>query len=122
MLFFLVLGMDRIVDTLGCLAKRVPALPCKKRTKNFKRKRYIILQGRKRNDRSKEAKDFLERCKQNEEIYDFVYERCNDDLVIKIPQRRKNAVCEISEDERIGMKILLKKSIRTERLKEFGIL
>lgn len=122
MLFFLILGMDRIVDTLGCLVKRVPALPCKKRTKNFKRKRYIILQGRKRNDRSKEARDFLERCKQNEEIYDFVYERCNDDLVIKIPQRRKNAVCEISEDERIGMKILLKKSIRTERLKEFGIL
>ena len=114
--------MDRIVDTLGCLVKRVPPLLCKKRTKNFKRKRYIILQGRKRNDRSKEAKDFLERCKQNEEIYDFVYERCNDDLVIKIPQRRKNAVCEISEDERIGMKILLKKSIRTERLQEFGIL
>ena len=71
----------------------------------------------------KEAGAFLDRCKIDVgEIQDFVYERCQEDLVTKIPQRRKNAICERSEEERLGLKILLKKHIRTKRFEEFGMI
>ena len=70
----------------------------------------------------REAGNFLDRCKLNiDEIQDFIYERCHDNKIVKIPQRRKNAVCQISEEEKIGMKILLKIYFQQKRLKEFGM-
>ena len=63
----------------------------------------------------KEAGAFMDRCK-------IDVGKSPENLVTKIPQRRKNAICERSEDERLGLKILLKKHIRTKRFAEFGII
>ena len=113
--------MNKIACRLGNLAKSLRYFSDQRRNSNLKRKHYS--KAKMKSIQIKEAGAFLDRCKIDVgEIQDFVYERCREDLVTKIPQRRKNAICERSEEERLGLKILLKKHIRTKRFEEFGII
>ena len=113
--------MSKIACRLGNLVKSLQYFSDQRRNSDLKRKHYS--KEKMKSIKIKEAGAFLDRCKIDVgEIQDFVYERGRENLVTKIPQRRKNAICERSEEERLGLKILLKKHIRTKRFEEFGII
>ena len=114
--------MKNITCILDNLVKSTRCFPEQRKTTHPKTNNYMRLNANARDFKIREAGNFLDRCKLNiDEIQDFIYERCHDNKIVKIPQRRKNAVCQISEEEKIGMKILLKIYFQQKRLKEFGM-
>ena len=115
--------MKNITCILDNLAKSTRCFPEQRKSRHPKTKDYLQLNANARDFKIKEAGNFLDRCQLNtDEIHDFIYERCHDNKIVKIPQRRKNAVCQISEEEKLGMKIVLKMYFQQKRLKEFGML